>query len=125
MASAVGGLCEHATIAFNHLALNTARKTTRVGAGIDIGNYASLREVVAAAKSGGHLGDDEYNDVMAMVAGAESRKVWSVVETEPNQYVVLDTRTRTSEHDWACVKFDKGGGARSMTPGRNFMCRVS
>lgn len=90
-------------------------------------NYAAAKELVTTAKVGSHLTTEEYKDVMSIVEGAERSFVWPVVQTEPQQYMVLDMRSRTTELDWASVKFDQapeGGASRRMTSSRHFMCKV-
>lgn len=127
VASAVGGLCQHAALALEHMAARTMKKATTVQGGVASRDYAAAKELVTAAKSDGHVTNEEYNDVKAIVEGAERSNVWPVVETEPHQYMVLDCRSRTTELDWGSVKFDQftpGEAPRRMTSSRLFMCKV-
>lgn len=126
MASAVGGLCQHAALALEHMAAKKMKKATSVLCGVASGDYTAAKELVRSAKLGSHL-TEEYNDVMSIVEGAERSGVWPVVETELHQYIVLDMRSRTTELDWGSVKFDQvseGGASRRMTSSRHYMCKV-
>ncbi|CBJ26166.1 expressed unknown protein [Ectocarpus siliculosus] len=126
VASAIGGLCKHAKAALEHMRKKTVKDAREVkGDGWD---WDAAKEHVATAKSDGHLSVVEHTVIMTMVERAEGSGVWPVYETEPNHFVVRDDRTRTSEHDYACVKYDTvepGKSSRRLTPPKNFMCRVS
>lgn len=127
VASAVGGLCQHAALALEHMAAKKMKKATSVLGGVASGDYTAAKELVRSAKLGSHLTTEEYNDVMSIVEGAERSGVWPVVETELHQYMVLDMRSRTTELDWGSVKFDQvseGGASRRMTSSRHYMCKV-
>lgn len=129
VSSAVGGLCPHATLALEHIQARTFKRPTSVlGSGVRSSkDYAAGKELVRAAQLGNHLTAEEYKDVMAILEGAEKCGVWPVIETEPDQYLTLDTRSRTTPHGWASVKFDRsseGGASRRTTTSRNFMCKV-
>lgn len=127
VASAVGGLCQHAALALEHMAARTIKKATTVQGGVASRDYAAAKELVTTAKSDGQVTDEEYNDIMAIVEGAERSDVWPVVETERHQFMVLDERSRTTELDWGAVKFDEvtpEDAPRRMTSSRLFMCKV-
>lgn len=123
--SAVGGLCKHAKAALDHIDRRRVKGAQEVkGDGWD---WAAAKEHVATAKLERYLSVAEDDATMAMVEGAADSGVWPVYETETNHFVVRDGRTRTSEHDYACVKYDTGPtdkSSRRVTPRRNLMCRV-
>ncbi|CAM9396077.1 unnamed protein product, partial [Ectocarpus sp. 4 AP-2014] len=91
VASAVGGLCQHAALALEHMAAKTMKRATSVVGGVASRDYAAAKDLVTAAKLGSHLTAEECNDVLSIAEGAERSGVWPVVETECHQYMVLES----------------------------------
>lgn len=65
----------------------------------------------------------EFCEVKAIVEGAETSEVWP----RRNVTTLSYNRTRTTEHDWASVKYDKplpGRTLRRVASGRDIICRA-
>ncbi|CAN0432819.1 unnamed protein product, partial [Pylaiella littoralis] len=124
--SLIGGVCRHGAAASLHIMKKTGKHATKVRIAGEQ-TFDGVKMLAEKAKAAGLVTQPEFDDVMAVIVGADRNGVWPLYETERRHFAIYDNRKRTTEQDWGCVKNDEvspGSAPRRLTPERHLMCRV-
>ncbi|CAM9914986.1 unnamed protein product, partial [Pylaiella littoralis] len=123
--SLIGGVCRHGAAALLHIKKKTVKHATKVRIAGEQ-TFDGVKMLAEKAKAAGLVTQPEFDDVMAVIVGADRNGVWPLYETERRHFAIYDNRKRTTEQDWGCVKNDEvspGSAPRRLTPERHLMCR--